>query len=370
MIPLVDLKIEYEKLKDKIQSEINEVMDNSSFILGNKAKELESFVSAYTKTNYGIGVGNGTDALLIALEALNIGKGDEVITTPFTFFATAEVIVRAGAKPVFVDIDPKTYNINAELIEKAITKKTKAIIVVHLFGQPADMDKIKQIADQYDLKIIEDACQAMGASYKGQKAGAMGEVGCFSFFPSKNLGGYGDGGMIVTNKETICQHAKMLRNHGSEQKYKHIMIGLNSRLDELQAAVLKVKFNMLDQWNKRRQEIAETYTNQLQGLVKTPIVADGREHVFHQYCIETEHRDQLASFLNSRKIATAVYYPIPLHLQPALRFLNYQPNHFPAAETASKTILALPMFPLMTQKQQEYVISSVKEFLGDAYETN
>ncbi|MFB4163994.1 DegT/DnrJ/EryC1/StrS family aminotransferase [Alteribacillus sp. JSM 102045] len=368
MIPLVDLKSEYEKLRSNIQKEINKVIEDSSFILGSNGKEIESKISRYTNTKYGIGVGSGTDALLIALESLKIGKNDEVITTPFTFFATAEVITRVGATPVFVDIDPKTYNINPELIEKAITKKTKAIIVVHLFGQPADMDPIMKIAEKHNLKVIEDACQSIGAVYKGRKTGSIGDAGCYSFFPSKNLGAYGDGGIIVTDNEEICQNAKLLRNHGSTKKYEHKMIGINSRLDELQAAILKVKFNMLEEWNIKRREIAKKYTEELNGIVNTPFVEKESLHVFHQYCIQTKCRDQLSSFLKKKNIATAVYYPIPLHLQPVYKYLQYKQNQFPFAEKVSKNILALPIFPMMTEEQQKYIVSSIKEFLGDNYE--
>jgi UDP-2-acetamido-2-deoxy-ribo-hexuluronate aminotransferase len=365
MIPLVDLKTEYENLKDEIIHSIKEVLESSSFILGAKGDKLEDEISRYIGVHHALGVANGTDALLLSLEALNIGKGDEVITTPFTFFATAEVIARVGATPVFIDIDPQTFNINPALIEAAITESTKAIIVVHLFGQSADMDAVMEIACKYNLRVIEDACQSIGASYKGKKVGSFGDLGCFSFFPSKNLGAYGDGGMIVTNDSNLSKKIKLLRNHGSTERYVHTHIGFNSRLDELQAAILEVKFKRLDEWNKRRREWANKYSARLTGEVHVPIVAEEREHVFHQYCIETTHRDQLAQFLHQKQIATGIYYRIPLHLQQVFFQLGYKIGDFPVAESSCKKILALPINPMMTEKQQEQIISAINEFFGE-----
>ncbi|WP_199256799.1 DegT/DnrJ/EryC1/StrS aminotransferase family protein [Alteribacillus sp. YIM 98480] len=361
---MVDLKAEYEMLKTQIQQEINDVLESSSFILGEKVKEIEAAIAAYSDTSYAIGVGNGTDALLLALEGLGIGKGDEVITTAFTFFATAEVIARIGAVPVFIDIDPKTCNINPNLLEKAITKTTKAIIVVHLFGQPTDMDPILKVAKKHDLKIIEDACQSIGATYKKKKVGSLGDVGCFSFFPSKNLGAFGDGGMVVTNNKNLYEKIKLLRNHGSLQKYIHQQIGLNSRLDEIQAAILKVKFEMLDDWTDKRREVAKRYSDHLKEFVDIPAPEENRVHVYHQYCIQTKKRDALSSFLNKKQIATAVYYPIPLHLQKAFKYLGYKEKQIPIAERVSKNILAIPIYPLMTKDIQDYIIFSIKEYLS------
>ncbi len=364
MIPLVDLKTEYENLKNELNRAIQEVLESSSFILGPNGEKLEEEISQYIGAAHALGVANGTDALLLSLEALNIGSGDEVITTPFTFFSTAEVIARVGATPVFVDIDPQTFNMNPELIEAAITKKTKAIIVVHLFGQPADMDAILNISRKQNLHVIEDACQSIGASFRGKKVGSFGDVGCFSFFPSKNLGAYGDGGMIVTNNDDLYRKLKLLRNHGSSERYVHTHIGLNSRLDEIQAAILRVKFKRLDEWNNRRRELAEHYSAELAETVRVPVEAEDRKHVYHQYCIETIQQEPLAQFLKQKGIATGIYYPIPLHHQQAFFYLGYKIDHFPVSESCSKRILALPINPMMTQEQQDSIISAIKEFFG------
>ncbi|MCF6093309.1 DegT/DnrJ/EryC1/StrS family aminotransferase [Microaerobacter geothermalis] len=369
MIPLIDLKKEYEELKKQIEAAIKGVLESGSFILGEKGKELEKAIANLIGTSYAIGVGNGTDALLLSLEALGIGPGDEIITTPYSFFATAEVIARVGATPVFVDIDPETYNINPDLIEEKISKNTRAIIVVHLFGQAAEMKPIMDIANSYRLQVIEDACQAMGAAYQGKPVGSYGEIACFSFFPSKNLGAYGDGGMVVTNDEALYEKISALRNHGSYKKYVHTCIGLNSRLDEIQAAILQVKMEKLPQWNQKRREIAARYSKNLANLVHTPIIAEGREHIFHQYCIETEFRDELAEFLYQQGIATAIYYPIPLHLQQAFCHLGYRTGDFPAAEQTAKRILALPIYPMLAESQQERVITSIQQYLGGKNET-
>ncbi|PFO08694.1 transcriptional regulator [Bacillus sp. AFS076308] len=365
MISLVDLKTEYQVLKDEINHAIEEVLESGSFILGKKGKKLEQSISKYIGVAHGLGVANGTDALLLCLEALGIGAGDEVITTTFTFFATAEVIARVGATPVLVDIDPLSYNMNPALIESAITEKTKAIIVVHLFGKPANMDAIMEISRKYHLRVIEDACQSIGASFQGKKVGSYGDMGCFSFFPSKNLGAYGDGGMIVTNESDLFEKIKLLRNHGSSERYIHTHIGLNSRLDEIQAAVLDVKFKRLDEWNNRRRELAKRYSEKLTGAVSVPIVGEEAEHVFHQYSIESPRRDELAQFLNGRHIASSVYYPVPLHLQQAFQYLGYKTGDLPVSERCSKRILALPMNPMMTEKQQDQVIMAINEFFGE-----
>lgn len=364
MIALVDLKAEYKVLKDEILQSIEEVLESGQFILGTKGKKLEEDLAKYLDAAYGVGVANGTDALLLSLEALNIGAGDEVITTPFTFFATAEVIARVGATPVFVDIDPLTYNMNTDLIESAITEKTKAIIVVHLFGQPVDMDTIMEISRKYNLRVIEDACQSLGATFQEKKVGSIGDLGCFSFFPSKNLGAYGDGGMVVTSDRHLYEKLKSLRNHGSSERYIHTQVGLNSRLDEIQAAILDVKFRRLDEWNSRRREVAEEYSKKLTGIVHVPAVLKDRKHVFHQYCIETIQRDQLAQFLKQKQIESSIYYPIPLHLQQVFDQLGYEEGNFPVSEMVSKRILAIPIHSMITEKQQDQIISSIKEFFS------
>lgn len=368
MIPLVDLKSEYSEIKKDIKHNILKVIDSGAFILGSEGEDLEQSIAQYLGVSYGIGVANGTDALLLALEAMEVGPGDEVITTPFTFFATAEVIARVGAKPVFIDIDSASYNMNPDLIEQAITSRTKAIIVVHLFGQPAEMYRIMDIARSHQLRVIEDACQAIGASFQGHKVGSFGDAACFSFFPSKNLGAYGDGGLVVTSDHALYKKICMLRNHGSEQKYMHSIIGYNSRLDEIQAAVLHVKFAKLDEWNTRRRVIANRYSEQLSGYVKTPFEAPHRESVYHQYCVELDQRNELATYLNDKGIASAIYYLTPLHLQKAFAYLGYNKGDFPKSEQASLRILALPMNPFLSAMQVDYIISTIRKYMGDIHE--
>lgn len=332
--------------------------------MGEKGKKLESKIAEYTGANYGIGVANGTDALFLSLKACGIGPGDEVITTPFTFFATGEAIANIGATPVFVDIDEQTYNIDPNKIRKEISPKTKAIIVVHIFGQSASMDIIREIAKESNLIIIEDACQAIGSKYKGKPIGSIGDISCFSFFPSKNLGAFGDAGMIVTSNQSLYENLLLLRNHGSMKKYHHSILGYNSRIDEIQAAILLVKLNYLDSFLKKRIEIAKRYTEELKDLVKTPTILENFGHTFHQYCIETENRDELMEYLTKHQIASAVYYPIPLHLQKAFHSLGYKEGDFPIAEKAAQHILALPIGPTLTKEKQDYVIKVIKEFLS------
>ncbi|WP_137744191.1 DegT/DnrJ/EryC1/StrS family aminotransferase [Robertmurraya siralis] len=363
MIPMVDLKAEMKILREPVLKSINEVLESGHYILGEKGKELENQIASYVSCSYALGVGNGTDALYLALKALNIGHGDEVVTTPFTFFATAETIAQVGAKPVFVDIEEDTYNIDPTKVREKITSKTKAIIVVHLFGRAAKMDEIQKIAEEFELKIIEDACQAIGTEYNGKRVGALGDIGCLSFFPSKNLGAYGDGGMIVTNDRKLYQKILSLRNHGSRQKYIHTNIGINSRLDEIQAAVLLLKLKHLDLFLHKRKEVAKRYTNSLQPYLKTPPAIETREHTFHQYCLEFEERDALAEHLRKNGIATAIYYPIPLHLQEAFYDLDYKEGDFPIAEKVATKILALPICPFLTIENQMEIIASIKNFL-------
>ncbi len=362
-IPAFDLKRQYRNLSSELLPILEEVMAKGQFILGENVELLEKELADYCGTKYAVGVASGTDALLLSLEALGIGEGDEVITTPFTFFATSEVISLLKAKPVFVDIDSKTFNIDPDKIEDAITTKTKAVIPVHLFGQMAEMDDIKYLAEKYDLYIIEDACQAIGAGYKGRRAGSIGDTGCFSFFPTKNLGAFGDGGLITTNDEKLYEKIKLLRVHGSRKKYYHELIGHNSRLDEIQAAILRVKLKYLDNWIERRIEIAKIYSEGLKDLdVTVPEVKPYLRHVYHQYVIRTKLRDELQEYLSNKGIGTAIYYPLPLHLQECYKDLGYREGDLPEAEKASKEVLALPMWPELTNEEVNYIVESIREF--------
>lgn len=365
-IPSFDLKRQYQNLKLEIDQAVQEVMRKGQFILGENVTLLESEISIYCGAKYAIGVASGTDALLLSLRACGIGSGDEVITTPFTFFATAEIISNLGARPVFVDIEPDTFNMDVEKIEKVITKDTKAILPVHIFGQMCDMDKLMEIKEKYDLFIIEDACQAIGAVYNDKKAGSIGDAGCFSFFPTKNLGAFGDGGMVITNSEEIKDRILMLRNHGSKKKYYHEELGYNSRLDEIQAAILRVKLRYLDNLIGRRQRIAELYTTSLSDIpyVKVPTVKPGRTHTFHQYVIRAENRDELQKYLSDHDIGSTVYYPLPLHLQEVYKGLGYKFGDFPEAEKASKEVLALPMWPELTDEEVKEVAEVIRAFYG------
>ena len=363
-IPLLDLKAQYTTIKDEIKAAIDEVLESQYFILGPKVQQFEEEIAKYCHVQHAVGVASGSDALLLALMAIDVGYDDEVITTPYTFFATAGSISRLGAKPVFVDIDAKTYNINPELIEEKITDKTKAIIPVHLYGQCADMAPILEIGKKYNLCIIEDAAQAIGAEYKGRKAGSMGDMGCLSFFPSKNLGGYGDGGMVITNDAELAEKIRVLRVHGAKPKYYHSLIGLNSRLDALQAAVLSVKLKYLDGWSRDRRQNAENY-NQLfaDTNVVTPYVEPYNYHIYNQYIIRVGKRNELQEFLNERNIGTAIYYPVSLHLQGCYADLGYKEGDFPESEKAAKDTLALPIYSELTKEQQTAVVYAIKEFI-------
>ena len=352
MIPMVDLKRQYNALKTEIDAAISDVLSQTQFILGPNVSKLEEEVAAYHGLPYAIGVANGTDALLLALRACGIKAGDEVITTPFTFIATAEVIALLNAKPVFVDICPDTFNVNPRLIEEKITKKTKAIIPIHLFGHPADMEPIMEIAKKYTLKVIEDCAQSFGAKYRDQLAGTMGDVGCFSFFPSKNLGGYGDGGMVITKSEDIARQIKMLRNHGSSVRYYHQELGYNSRLDEIQAAIIRVKLKRINQFNTARQQNAATYCVAIDNKdVILPAVASGCEHIYHQFTIRSKNRDTIAKALKDKDIASAVYYPVPLHQQEVFTKLFPHSTALPQSELCVKEVLSLPMFPELTKEE-------------------
>jgi dTDP-4-amino-4,6-dideoxygalactose transaminase len=345
-IPFVDLKAQYETLKDEVADAIQGVLDSAQFIGGEAVASFERDFAAYCQVRYARGVASGTDALHLALRALGVGHGDEVITTAHTFIATAAAIVATGAKPVFVDIDPDTYTIDPRMIERALTSRTRAVVPVHLFGQPADMGPIKDIARRRDLYVVEDAAQAHGAEYQGVRTGALGDVACFSFYPGKNLGAYGDGGAVTTNSVTIAERIERLRDHGRTTHYSHAEIGFNSRLDALQAAVLQIKLRRLDEWNNNRRRAAEWYSSELAGSgIKTPFVRKGSTHVYHLYVIATNERDAMRNKLDEAGVATGIHYPLPLHLQPAFAYLGYRRGDFPCCEAMAARSLSLPMFP-------------------------
>jgi len=352
MIPMVDLQRQYQQLKADIDAVVQDVLNQSQFILGPNVDALEKEIAAYHGSAFAIGVASGTDALLLALRACGIGPGDEVITTPFTFIATAEVIALLGAVPVFVDIETDTFNIDPENIEQKITPRTRAIIPVHLFGHPAGMNTIMGLAKKYKLKIIEDCAQAFGAEHHGKKVGAIGDCGCFSFFPSKNLAGYGDGGMIVTNDKQVATRIRMLRNHGSTVRYHHSVIGYNSRLDEIQAAIIRVKFRYIDSFNASRRANAEIYRTllHLSGMT-LPAERLGCRHVYHQFTIRSKRRDRIMAALQENGIASAVYYPVPLHRQEAFAGGNAAQERLACAEACAGDVLSLPMFPELSQDE-------------------
>jgi dTDP-4-amino-4,6-dideoxygalactose transaminase len=362
----LDLSSQYELIKKEVDQAIKRVLSSGVFIGGEEVEEFEKEFAKFCGTKYAIGVNSGTDALFLSLKVLGIGSGDEVITTPFTFIATAEAIINCNAKPVFVDINPNTFNIDASKIEKAINKRTKAIIPVHLFGQMADMDQIIRIAKKYNLYVIEDAAQAVGAEYERKKAGSIGNLGCFSFFPSKNLGAIGDGGMIVTNDKKLADETRLLKNHGSspKEKYLNLVIGTNSRLDEIQAAVLRIKLKYLLRWNEERLGKAEYYNKNLKEVkdIITPTFKSGKEHVFNQYAVRVKKRDELKDYLEKNGISTMIYYPLSLHLQPTLSYLGYKKDDFLETEKATKEVLSLPIYPELTKKDQDLIIKKIKEF--------
>jgi dTDP-4-amino-4,6-dideoxygalactose transaminase len=362
-IPVLDLKAQYAAIGQEVQSAITEVLQTTNFILGPTVRNLEQQVAAYCECQHGVGVASGTDALRLSISALNIGPGDEVITTPFTYIATGNTISRAGAKPVFIDIDPRTYNLNPSLIEAAITARTKAILPVHLFGQPADMEPIMAQGHKHGLPVIEDCAQAIGARYKGRRLGSIGDVGCLSFYPTKNLGAYGDGGMVVTSSPGIADLVDVLRRQGGKKKYHADVLGFNSRLDALQAAILEVKLKYLDDWNEARRNVAGRYNELLNGLpVTVPYEAPDSYHVFHQYTIRVPHRDELAEHLHGQGVGTMIYYPAPLHLQSVYESLGYVDGSLPNAEQAALEVLSLPMYPELTREQQEYIAGAIRGF--------
>ena len=363
-VPLLDLKAQYETIRDEVLAGINEVLDSQRCIGGPKVEGLEKAVAEISDCEYAVGVSSGTDAILSTLMSLDIGSGDEVITTPFTFFATVGCIARVCAKPVFVDIDPQTFNINPELIEAAITDKTKAIIPVHLFGQPADMDPIMAAAKSKGIAVIEDAAQSITSTYKGKKAGNIGTAGCFSFFPSKNLGGIGDGGMIVTNDEELYERLLLMRNHGSKPKYFHKYVGGNFRLDPIQAAALLVKLPHLDEWSGGRRKNAAYYNDKFKAsAVQTPYISAACETIYNQYVIRVPRRDELLKHLRTNDIGCEVYYPVPLHLQECFAYIGCKAGDFPEAEKASKDVLALPIYPELTDDMKDFVAETVLSFV-------
>jgi len=367
-VPLLDLKAQYTQIRDEIEPVVKEVIESQYFIMGPKVKEFEDNIAAYCHVKHALGVSSGTDAILLALMALDLKPGDEVITTTYSFFATAGCVSRLNAVPVFVDIEPDTYNINPELIEEKITKKTRAIIPVHLYGQMADMDQIMKIAMKYNLTVIEDAAQAIGSEYKdGRRAGSIGHMGCFSFFPSKNLGGFGDGGLITTNDDKMIEKLTYLRNHGAHPKYYHKMIGGNFRLDALQAAVLNVKLKYLDGWTEGRQKNADFYddglaSRKLQGKVIPPRRLEGYRHIFNQYILRTENRDALIEHLKNNNIGCEIYYPVTFNNQVCFKYLGYKKGEFPVAEKAADETLAIPIYPELTIKQKNYILDSISAF--------
>ncbi len=371
-VPLLDLSAQYRTIKREALREIEKVCDSQGFVLGTNVAALESEIAEYTGSRYAVGVASGTDAILLSLMAFGVGRGDRVITTPYTFFSTAGSIARLGALPVFVDIHPGTFNIDTSSIETLLRKGSKgikAVIPVHLFGQCADMEGIKAVSRRYGLKVIEDAAQSIGATYRGRGAGSMGDTGCFSFYPTKNLGGFGDGGMVTTNSKRTAELLRMLRVHGAHRRYYHSIVGANSRLDEIQAAVLRVKLKHLDVWTRKRIENAERYEKLFTraGLldeVALPRMEPGNGHVFNQYVIRAKKRDALRRFLSDRGVGTEIYYPLPLHLQRCFRGLGYRRGDFPESERAARETLSLPIYPELTAKQQRYVVSTIAEFYG------
>ncbi|HKV32830.1 MAG TPA: DegT/DnrJ/EryC1/StrS family aminotransferase [Pyrinomonadaceae bacterium] len=367
-VPLLDLQAQYASLRDEVRPAIERVLESQRFVLGDEVRRLESSIAEYCQAKHAIGCASGSDALLLALMALDIKAGDEVVTTPFSFFATGSAIARLGARPVFVDIDPATYNLDVSQVADVITPRTRAIIPVHIYGQCAEMDPLLALGERHGIPVIEDAAQAIGATEHGRRAGSMGAVGCFSFYPTKNLGGAGDGGIVTTNDEQLDQRLRRLRAHGGITEYMHTEVGINSRLDELQAAVLNVKLSHLDAWSDARAERAAVYSRLLSEAdlsfeVTAPFVRPDCRHIFHQYVIRVpRHRDALMEHLKERSVGTKVYYPIPLHLQDCFEYLGYKQGAFPEAERAASETFALPAYPELSEAQQVYVVESIASF--------
>ncbi len=366
-VPLLDLKAQYREIREELTQAVLEVLESQRFIFGPEVEALEKEVAAFCGAPHAVGVSSGTDALLVTLMALGVGPGDEVVTSPFTFFATAGSIHRLGARPVFVDIRPETFNLDPDLLEGALTERTKAVLPVHLFGQCAEIDRIREITDPRGIPVVEDAAQAIGAAWKGKKAGTLGKGGCFSFFPSKNLGGIGDGGMVVTTDEELARKVRLLRHHGQVDAYRHGFVGGNFRLDALQAAALRVKLRRLRDWSRARADHAAWYVRALEreGLLDhlaPPYVAAEAEHVYNQFTLRARRRDALMEHLKKEGIGHAVYYPLPLHLQPCFAYLGYKEGDFPVAERASREVISLPVYPELTRSQMERVVDVLKGF--------
>ena len=367
-VPLIDLQAQYASIRDTVRQAVDRVFESQHFVMGAEVAALEAEIAAYCQTSEAIGCASGSDALLLALMALDIGPDDEIITTPFSFFATASAVARLGARPVFVDIDPVTYNLNVDKVPAAITSRTRVVLPVHLYGQCADMDQLIALCRAKQLTLLEDAAQAIGAEDRGRRAGSMGLAGSFSFYPSKNLGAAGDAGIITTSDNDFATRVRRLRVHGGLTEYQHVEVGINSRIDALQAAVLRVKLPYLDEWSNARAQKAQTYSHLLEGArlnfrVIPPFIKPEGRHIFHQYVIRVpEHRDALMQHLASRGIATKIYYPIPLHLQECFSYLGYKEGEFPEAEKAARETFALPLYPELTLEQQEYVVNEIRNF--------
>jgi len=369
-VPLLDLRAQFQTIRGEVMAAVERVFESQHFVLGPEVESFERDAAEYCQVRHAIGCGSGSDALLLALTALGVGPGDEVVTPSFTFFATAGSITRLGARAVFVDISPDDFNIDPDVIERAITPRAKAILPVHLFGQCAEMETIVAVAERHSLPIIEDAAQAIGAEYRKQRAGAMGAVGCFSFFPSKNLGGAGEGGLMTTGDDHLAEKLRLLRVHGMRPKYYHQVVGVNSRLDALQAAVLRVKLKYLDQWSDARRRNAEHYDRLFAEAgveeVVTPSVRPNRRHIFNQYTIRCSRRDELMDFLKRRGVGSEIYYPAPLHLQECFAYLGYKPGDLPVTERTSRECLSLPIYPELTEEMRRYVVETVAEFYRSA----
>jgi dTDP-4-amino-4,6-dideoxygalactose transaminase len=371
-VPLLDLKRQHEELREELREAVGRVLDSQQFILGEDVRRLEEELAAYTRARHAVGCGSGSDALLLALLALDVGRDDEVVTTPFTFFATAGAIARTGARPVFADIEPRTYNVDPARVEEVLTERTRAILPVHLYGQCAETEALVRACEARALPVIEDAAQAIGAEdVTGRRAGSIGAIGCFSFYPTKNLGAAGEAGLVTTNTDALAERLRRLRVHGGATEYHHEEVGFNSRLDTIQAAVLRVKLPHLDRWSDARRERAETYTRMLsetglEEFVTPPYVVAGARHIFHQYVIRVHdgRRDALLEHLKTNGVGTKIYYPVPLHMQPCFAYLGHKEGDFPESERAARETLALPIYPELTREQQEYVVETVRRFFA------
>ncbi|MBV9925991.1 MAG: DegT/DnrJ/EryC1/StrS family aminotransferase [Acidobacteria bacterium] len=370
-VPFVDLQAQYRSIKAEVDEAVQRVLDTSAFILGREVEAFERAFAEYVGASECVGVSNGTAAIQLALQACGVGAGDEVLVPANTFFATAEAVSTAGATPVFVDCGPSTYNLDAAKIDEVVTERTRAVIPVHLYGQPADLDAVFEVAKRHDLLVIEDAAQAHGARYKGSRVGARGVAGCFSFYPGKNLGAYGEGGAVVTNDAEVARRLRMLRDHGSEQKYRHELVGYNMRLEGIQGAVLGVKLKYLDDWNALRRRHAARYRELLapleeSGALVLPVEADYAEHVYHLFVVQTDAREQLQRYLSAAGVQTGIHYPVPVHLQPAYAALGHREGDFPRAESQARRVLSLPMFAELTEHQLKYVADALADFYAEA----